>query len=263
MFSNLQRRLPFSVLILFALVLFGMGGITLSALQNDVKPISPPRNPIPPEEASAGVSKFSFIVYGDTRGRRNGTDIQYEHSLIVDSAIATIKRLDKTAYPVKFVLQTGDAVLNGQDANQWNISYIPLINRITTDGGVPYFLSPGNHDVTTSLDLNDPRRLKGLGNFLQANNQLIPRDGTPRRLDGYPTYSFGYGNMFVIGFDSNIGGDDKQFDWVKKQLESLDRKRYTNVIVFCHQPAYSSGPHEGGAARMEPQTVAMRAKYMP
>jgi len=252
-----------SVLILSLLALCATGAINTFAFQTEVKSISPPKNPIPPEAASADVTKFSFIVYGDTRGRRDGAEVQYEHWLIVDSAVATIKRLSTTAYPVKFVLQTGDAVLNGQDPNQWNISYIPLINRLTTEAGVPYFLAPGNHDVTNALDLNDPRRLKGLENYLKANSQLIPPEGSPRRLSGYPTFSFGYGNTFVIGFDSNIGGDDKQFDWVKQQLESLDRKRYPNAIVFCHQPAFSSGPHEGGAARMEPQTVAMRTKYMP
>src|SRR5215210_907124 len=131
-----------------------------------VKAIQPPRNPLPPEEKSADVSQFSFLVYGDTRGRRDGKEIQYEHSLIVDSMLATIKRLGETKYPVRFILQTGDAVVNGRDARQWNASFIDLINRLTTEGGVPYFLAPGNHDVTGAPSADAPMRQEGLRNYL-------------------------------------------------------------------------------------------------
>src|SRR5262249_27465021 len=147
MFDSLRRRIrrPFSLFLV--LVAICICTASLRAFQTEVKSISPPRIPIPPEEATAGITKFSYIVYGDTRGRRDGTDIQYEHSLVVDSVVSNIKKMEKSAYPVKFVLQTGDAVQNGQNADQWNVSFIKLINRITTDAGVPYFLVPGNHDV--------------------------------------------------------------------------------------------------------------------
>jgi hypothetical protein len=48
---------------------------------------------------------------------------------------------------------------------------------------------------------------------------------------------------------------------VKAQLEGLDRKRYVNVIAFCHQAPFSSGPH--GGSTVEPQTIDLRTKYMP
>jgi hypothetical protein len=34
-----------------------------------------------------------------------------------------------------------------------------------------------------------------------------------------------------------------------------------NVIVFCHQAPFSSGPH--GGAKVEPQTAILRDRYMP
>jgi 3',5'-cyclic AMP phosphodiesterase CpdA len=169
--------------------------------------------------------------------------------------------MDTTAFPVRFVLQTGDAVVNGGDARQWNASFIDLVNRITRDGGVPYYLAPGNHDVTTATELESPDRQEGLRNYLSAISNLIPPDGAPRRLTGYPTYAFGYGNAFFVAFDSNIGADEKQFEWVKDQLESLDRQRYPLVFVFCHHPAFSSGPH--GGARVENPTAEIRTRYMP
>lgn len=218
-----------------------------------VTPITAPATPLPSEAESRDVKRFSFIVYGDTRGRRDGTTIQYEHSLIVDSMLAQIKKLHTTEYPVKFVLQSGDAVVDGRDLKQWNVSFVPLINRLTTEGGVPYFLVPGNHEETTSQ--------AGLRNYLDAVSALIPHEGSPRRLSGYTTYSFAYGNTFVLGLDANIADDQKQYQWVKGQLEELDRSRYVNIIVFCHQAPFSSGPHAG--PNVEPETAALRRSYMP
>jgi hypothetical protein len=218
-----------------------------------VSAIAAPTTPLPPEAQSRDVTRFSFIAYGDTRGRRDGLAIQYEHSAIVDSMLAQIKRLASTQYPVRFVLQSGDAVVNGQDAKQWNISFVPVISRLTTEGGVPYFLVPGNHEATTSP--------AGLRNYLDAASALIPPEGSPRRMPGYVTYSFGYGNTFVLALDANIAGDEKQYQWVKSQLEGLDRSRYVNVIVFCHQAPFSSGPH--GGPNVEQPTVELRTRYMP
>jgi hypothetical protein len=226
-----------------------------------IRAIAPPRRPLPPEAESAGVTRFSFLVYGDTRGRRDGTQIQHEHSLVVDSMLATIQRLEATPHPVRFVLQTGDAVVTGRDPRQWNASFVDLINRLTTEGGVPYFLAPGNHDVTSAPTVDAPLRQEGLRNYLAALEHLIPPDGAPRRLAGYPTYAFGYGNAFVLALDSNISDDLKQLDWVQAQLDGLDRKRYRHVFVFFHHPTFSSGPH--GGARVEPPTASMRVRYMP
>jgi len=226
-----------------------------------VRVIKPPRTPLPAEEASAQVNRFSFIVYGDTRGRRDGWAEQYEHWLVVSSALNTIQRLESSPYPVRFVLQTGDAVVNGRDPRQLNASFIDLINKLTQEGNVSYFLAPGNHDVSSAAALDDPQRQIGLRNFLAANGQLIPPDGSPRRLVGYPTYAFGYGNLFVIALDSNIAADGKQYEWVKGQLEGLDRKRYQHVVVYCHHPAFSSGPH--GGAHVEPSTLQIRTRYLP
>lgn len=223
--------------------------------------IAAPANPLPTEAASAGMTRFSFLVYGDTRGRRDGVQEQYEHSLIVDSMIATIKRLSTGQLPVRFVLQTGDAVVNGREARQWNKSFISLINRITTEGGVPYFIAPGNHDVSGAPTPEAPMRKDGLRNYLAAVANLIPPDGAQRRLDGYPTYAFGYGHAFFIALDSNIATDDRQFEWVKSQLEGLDRKRYRHIVAFFHHPPFSSGPH--GGAIVEAPSAALRARYMP
>jgi hypothetical protein len=226
---------------------------------DSIVPSLPPRTPLPPESATAAITRFSFIAYGDTRGRHDGVYLQAEHMLVVESMLATIKKAASGPDPIRFVLQSGDAIQNGSIAKQLSVSYIPLINRLTQEGGVPYFLSVGNHDVGNGTD--DPRRVDGLRNYFAANARLIPPEGSPRRLKGYPTYAFGYGNTFFVAFDSDIPDDDTQFAWVKSQLERLDRRRYANVAMFFHHPPFSSGPH--GGAKLESQAATIRTKWMP
>jgi len=248
-------------LLLAAVVSVLYGVPRVGAQAERVTPITAPAAALPDENASSGVTKYSFIAYGDTRGRRDGVALQYEHSLIVDSMLKQIKQLQNTEYPVRFILQSGDAVQHGQNAKEWNVSFTPLIDRLTTEGGVSYFLAPGNHDVSHAATMDAPERKEPLKNYLDAVSALIPPDGSPHRLARYPAFSFGYGNTFVVGFDANIAGDQKQFEWVKSQLEGVDQRRYVNVIVFCHQAPFSSGPH--GGPEVEPPTVELRNKYMP
>ena len=252
----MNRQTSVGLFAVFLLVVSSTFGLPISAEAQErdrVTAITAPTTPLPSEAESKGVTKYSFIVYGDTRGRHDGTALQYEHSLVIDSMLAQIKKLKGTEYPVRFVLQSGDAVQNGREIEQWNVSFVPLINRLTTEGGVPYFLVPGNHEGTTSPE--------GLKNYLDAVSGLIPQEGSPRRLSGSTTYSFGYGNTLVIGLDANIPEDEKQYQWIKGQLEGLDRSRYANVIVFCHQAPFSSGPH--GGPKLEDETRVLREKYMP
>jgi len=245
-----------------------------------VRPIEPPETALPGENASAGITKFSFIAYGDTRssgilGEPGDGDIVHpEHSRLVDLMIERVRRLAATSFPIRFVLQSGDAVLRGQNAAMWNVSFTPIIDRLTRGANIPYFFSVGNHDVT-SMPAGDPGRALGMHNTLTAISKIIPPEGSARRLSGYPTYAFGFGNAFFIAFDSNIAGDPVQLAWVADQLEHLDRARYHHVVAFFHHVVFSSGPHSGASAdpapgtgmkapdRPEPQTLALRTLYMP
>ena len=226
-----------------------------------VRAVSAPRNPLPSEAQSAGVTKFSFIAYGDNRSRVDGIQLQGEHGLVVASMQRTIAARINSADPVKFIVSSGDMVVNGRDPMMWNVSYVDLVNRLTVATGIPFFPSPGNHDVTSAMILSDTGRQRGLRNYLSAFSQLIPPDGSSRRLAGYPTYACGYGNTFVLAMDSNIADNDVQFNWVRAQLAGLDRGRYRNVAIVLHHPAFSSGPH--GGITVELATLALRTMYMP
>lgn len=248
-----------------ALLLFGAARLDAQLLATRdtivTAPTRAPHTPFPSEAATAKIRKFSFIAYGDTRGRKDGIELQAEHGMVVASMLATIRKAAAVKDPIRFVLQSGDAVVNGAIASQLNVSYVPLINRLTQEGGVPYFLSVGNHDVGNASSPTDPRRIDGLHNYFAVNAKLIPPNGSPRRLAGYAAYAFGYGNSFFLAFDSTIPDDTVQFAWVRSQLEHLDRKRYVNVALFFHHPAYSSGPH--GGARVEASAASIRSRWMP
>jgi 3',5'-cyclic AMP phosphodiesterase CpdA len=231
-----------------------------------VRPIPPPATPLPDEQTSAGVTRFSFIAYGDTRSAGepgvpgDGQILHPQHSKLVDGMLEKVKELASTPFPIRFVVQSGDAVLRGANGAMWNISFTPTIERLTLVGDLPYFFAVGNHDVTT-MPLGNPGRQAGLQNTSAAMSNLWPPEGSPRRLRGYPTFAFGYGNTFVVELDSNIAADETQLSWVRDQLEHLDRTRYRHVVAVFHHPIMSSGPH--GGATVEPQTIALRTLYMP
>jgi 3',5'-cyclic AMP phosphodiesterase CpdA len=226
-----------------------------------VIPIAPPPTALPSEDSSAAITRFSFIAYGDTRGPFDGRFLQPDHEKVVESIVTAIKARANGPDAVRFVLQTGDAVVDGRVAVQWNVSYNPLINRITAGAGIPYYLAVGNHDVTSAPIVSSPDRLMGLCNYFAANARLIPPEGSAHRLKDYPSYGIGYGNTFFLAFDTAIADDTTQYSWVKAELERLDRRRYPNVVVFVHQPPISSGPH--GGPRIEPASATLRTFYMP
>jgi hypothetical protein len=243
-----------------------------------VTPITPPATPLPTETASAGVTRFSFLAYGDTRsggGTPNDAEAPNpEHTLVMDGMLAKIRALAATPFPVRLVLQSGDGVLRGVDGARWNNGFSPVIERLTKGANIPYFFSAGNHDVSSGPP-GDPQRAMGFHNTVTAMSRLIPPEGSPRRLSGYLTYAFGYGNTFFIALDSQIAADTIQASWVANQLERLDRTRYRHVVAFFHHPPFSSGPHSGASAdpvpgtgvkapdRVEASSAAIRTLYMP
>ena len=189
-----------------------------------VRAIEPPAVPLPAESASAAVRKFAFIAYGDTRGPADGQIIQPQHSAVVDAMLEAVAGESADGFPVRFVIQSGDAVNNGREVGQWNTSFTPIIERLTR-GGLPYLFAVGNHDVG-GRPAGDPDREVGLRNVEAAMSKLWPPEGSVRRLAGYPTFAFGFGQMFFVTFDSNIAEDPVQLAWVTAQLEHLDRQRF-------------------------------------
>jgi hypothetical protein len=212
---------------------------------------------LPSPDASRNDKRFSFIVYGDTRGPADGQILQPQHGEVVETALRVIREQRDAQIPVRFVVQSGDAVVSGRIAQQWNVSFTPLIQRLILEGRVPYFFAVGNHDVGPSPNLEDGVRRMGLANTAAAMTKLWPPDTSPARLAGYPTYTFSYGSFFFVVFDTNIVNDPT----VAAQLAAVDRERYPYVAALFHHPPLTSGPH--GGTNVEPQSEAMRRLYLP
>src|SRR5712671_626700 len=62
--------------------------------------IEPPARPLPAEAESAGVTRFSFVAYGDSRGQADGLELQTAHGLVVDAMLDKIRSLASTPFPV-------------------------------------------------------------------------------------------------------------------------------------------------------------------
>jgi len=164
---------------IFTCLLVGTGTAPGQQPAAVVRAIPAPATPLPSEDQSAAVTRFSFIAYGDTRSPVDGTAPQPVHTQLVDSMLRSIRTLQTTDFPVRFVLQSGDAVLNGRIPGQLNTSFVDIVSRLTQEGNVPYYLIPGNHDVTTALSVGVPAREEGLKNYLSMMERLIPPDGSP------------------------------------------------------------------------------------
>lgn len=253
-----------------------------------VRPIAPPATPLPSESASANITRFAFIAYGDTRcdcrvpegadARRllpAKPETEPDHRAVIDALITKVNALKAGPDRVRFVVQSGDAVWRGPDSERWNDVFTPIVERVTKGANLPFFYVPGNHDVT-GMPAGDPDHSIGLHNTLTAVSKLIPPEGSPRRLAGYATFSVAFGNTFLIGLDSNIPGDVAQLAWVSDQLDHLDKTRYRNIVVFMHHPAFSSGRYSGAsspqllpngtpvaAGGLSPQALVIRGLYMP
>src|SRR5471030_3267970 len=70
-----------------------------------VKPIEPPATPLATEAASAAVTRFSFLAYGDTRSSGvpdvpgDGDVVHPEHTRVMDGMLAKVQELSRTAFP--------------------------------------------------------------------------------------------------------------------------------------------------------------------
>src|SRR5438128_2397931 len=85
-----------------------------------IRPIPPPARPLPPEADSARERQFSFIAYGDTRTPLDDAVPEVDHARVVAAILSRIKALAGTQFPVRFVIQSGDAVYNGTKGEQLN-----------------------------------------------------------------------------------------------------------------------------------------------
>jgi acid phosphatase type 7 len=204
------RRSPWSVALL----------ALLASACFQTPPASTPPPPPPQPSASLGGSPpagalFRFVAYGDTR---TYDDI---HREIVKGVLS---------FQPALVLQTGDLVANGGNANQWK-----TFDEITGDmrRRIPYYPARGNHDVGTFYE-------QRVTQPVLSGNKLY--------------YSFEKENLHFVAIDTEdkLAPGSAQRLWLEDDLAKAQAAgRF--IVPFFHKAIYSIGRHAA-----DPDVKALR-----
>lgn len=218
--ESLPRRSPWFVALL----------ALLASACSQTPPASIP--PPPPPLASANPAGsppagtlFRFVAYGDTRTH---DDI---HREIVKGVLS---------FQPALVLQTGDLVADGRNANQWK-----TFDEITGDmrRRIPYYPARGNHDVGTFYE-------QRVTQPVLSGNKLY--------------YSFEKGNLHFVAIDTQQALDpaSEQGRWLEADLARA-RAEGKFIVPFFHKAIYSIGPHarESDVLALQPVLHSLFKKH--
>ncbi len=178
--------------------------------------------------AQGSVSPVTFLAYGDDR-----TD-PTAHAAVVRAMLQV---------PSAFVVNTGDMVEDGGDADAWQ-TFFGVEAPLLRDRAI--FAAVGNHEIVNDLAGSNFARYFG-----------FPGVGGPSKL--YGTQRFGLVRFFFLngmhGWDS---GEER--DWLERALASADAEPGVvwRVAIVHHGP-WSSGPHGPNANLVDadiPQLLA-------
>ncbi len=167
---------------------------------------------------SASAKSFRFAVIGDNR---SGDEI---YSRMVESMMA--EKPD-------FVVNTGDLIPRPGNRKQWKNFW-----RLSKPIDVPYYLTPGNHDIDDS------------------ESERIWRDEV--ELPGNETYySFAKDGSLFIVLDTCVPDayrriEGPQLEWLKGELS---KSGYVRKFVFLHHPLFlwEGAKHYGGSLDKYPK----------
>ena len=190
----------FTLVILALLLLTALAHAESPAMHQAIKRLAATKGP------------FTFAVIGDSRSG--------------DRVYAKVVKQMMLRNPL-FVVNVGDVIVHSGDRKHWQ-----HFREISKTIDVPYFLTPGNHDIDDE-------------NSKQVWLEEVDRPGD----NTY--YSFTVGkNLFVVlnSFDpaSEFRIINSQLEWLR---QTLDSKRYQHQFVFLHHPLFmwKGATHEGEA----------------
>jgi hypothetical protein len=162
----------------------------------------------PPNSSLAPVT---FLVYGDDR-----TD-PTAHAAIVRAM---------TQVPSAFLVNTGDMVEDGGDAEAWQTFFsveAPLLHDR------PLFVAIGNHEL-----FNDSAGV----NFAR----YFGFPDTSGQLHLYGTVRFGMLRLFFLNAMHDWDSGEER-DWLERSLKNADREDVLWRVAVAHHGPWSSGPH--------------------
>ena len=210
----------------------------------------PPRTPLPAEAATAGITRFSFIAYGDTRGRHDGVELQAEHALVIESMLATIKQAAATADPIRFVAAERRRRARRRDRASSSRELHPAHQSADAGGRrslLPLRREPRRRQRARSSTI--ARRVAGLAQLLRRERAAhsARRIAAPARRAIRRTPSATATRSSSRSTRTSPTTRRSSPGSRRSSRGSIDGA-IVNVVVFFHHPPFSSGPH-GGAKR--------------
>ncbi|MDP7114142.1 MAG: metallophosphoesterase [Myxococcota bacterium] len=155
---------------------------------------------------------FSLAFVGDTRTNH------WDHEDVIDRLIETV------GYP-DMIVNTGDLVEDGDEADQWE-EFFSIEHEVLARGAL--VAAPGNHDDS--------------GDYAMFDQYLEP----PSTNGNGHYHSFDYGNLHMLVIDTQetfFPGTD-QYDFIQADLMAASADpAIDHLWVSGHWPAYSSGAH--------------------
>ncbi len=242
-----RKFMNLHVLIAICLVLSLQGCKNVSGSGTEQTPRTPASSAAPASPGDAGSTRWSFVVFGDTRDATRNTQTGISPLL---GRIAEAIAAEKPA----LVIHIGDLANGfytrsdspvhrkyGQMFENWKAAVKPIydFNRGT---GIPLYVVRGNHE---DGELITNKRLKAA--YLQSIAPFMPQNG-PEKEKGL-TYSVSYRQAVFIALDEysikELGVLPGLIDqpWLN---EELSRHQAPFLFVFGHVPAYKVADWERG-----------------
>ncbi len=167
------------------------------------------------------VAPISFLLFGDNRS----DDVS--HAAVVRAMAQS---------PSDFLINTGDAVEDGNDREQWQ-RFFEIEKGLLKDRCL--FIAVGNHELKEEAGTNFLRYFGGEGAANAAS--AAPERSDRRRL--YRTVRWGATRFFLLnGLDAFVSGPEKE--WLDAELSRADNEPGLSWrIVVVHHGAWAAGPH--------------------
>lgn len=167
---------------------------------------------------------FSVALAGDS-GAEN-----YVLERVIDDVRASDKKY-------AFMLYLGDFITKKTNTGlSWMLYEIkPRL------GNLPFYSTPGNHDVERRGILDKSHYRSTLGS---------------------PYYWFGYGDVLFIALDSSSGEiEDMQFEWLENTMTYI-RPLFKHCVIYTHKPPKDVRPDLVTDHRMNDTSVDKLAKFV-
>lgn len=197
---------------------------------------------------SAGDSVVRFLTFGDMgQAPRDKSDEHY----IQPGSLGVIEAIKEKmlAGEVDSVFHIGDISYATGFLVEWDY-FLQLINPIASR--VPYMTAIGNHERDFPFSGSKYETPDSGGECGVPYEKYFHM---PTAEKDKPWYSISQGpvHFTVISTEHNWARSSEQYEWIKQDLASADRKK-TPWIIFCgHRPMYSTG--KSGLSELVSPTV--------